>query len=152
MYSFTVPRTQHLTYTGTKVGPWFTENVDKLVFEEYGLRPRAGGDSLHRRDRGHYHVAILTGGVHYIVAISYNLGLEPRAEGEDSHHRGYLLIDYKIVGASLADALRAAARLLDDLVISADYQPSNSDDRRLFETGRDFWEKEVIRAARKAVA
>lgn len=122
---------RHLMYTGVMVTPSLQDYAEYLIFEESGLAAAPNGDKQYR-DRDNYHVAIFTGRGSYLVILSYNLGLEPRAPGADSKHLGYLMLDVKMLGASLSEAMLAAARLIQDLTQSTAFIPIDAEDRERF--------------------
>lgn len=132
---------RHLMYTGVMVTPSLQEYAQHLIFEESGLSASREGDKQYR-DRDNYHVAIFTGRGSYLVVLSYNLGVEPRPPGADSNHLGYLMLDVKMLGSSLSEALLAAARLIQDLTQSAAFIPLDAEDRERFFSAQANWAAE----------
>lgn len=143
-YNLTFGHKNHLMYTGVMVTPSLQEYAQRLVFEEGSLNTGHLGDALHR-DRDNYHVAIFHGRGSYIVVLSYNLGLRNAARGND--HDGYLMLDVKMVGSTLSDALLAASGMLRALTVATDFTPLDAEDRQRFQKAKAKWAKEKLRRA-----
>lgn len=130
---------RHLTYTGVMVTPSLQEYAARLIFEEGGLNTGQHGDRFYR-DRDNYHVAIFTGRGEYIVVLSYNLGLGNAARGND--HDGYLMLDVKMCGSSVSEALLQASRVIRDLTGAVEFTPIDAEDRETFEKAKAKWAKD----------
>ncbi len=141
-YNLTFGHKHHLMYTGVMVTPALQEYAERLVFEEGSLNTGLNGDSLHR-DRDNYHVAIFYGRGSYIVVLSYNPGLRNAARRND--HDGYLMLDVKMVGHNLSDALLVASGMLRALTVATDFTPIDAEDRARFQKAKVKWEKDRLR-------